>query len=574
MTSSGQQSADSSPAAADGLDMLDLSDYNDMQYQSPTTNKIQFARPTPAIATTPTTMPTSQMLSGPSHQYDQYKQQTPFVPGALANTLAMNENNGLTAGYHLEYIHPGDEMFDFNASPSHDPMTSPSMDLDFDSPMDTQFYLSATSTINPHNTAITSPVTTQAAGVGRMYPGMHQQRAALAKAKAQQMMQQQQQELIQRQNQQRRQPQAKQPRLKAPPTDPIVEQKITQLLNSMRTKPSSSEAEDDAPLLHVTRPKKEEDDMDDDERLLASEEGKKLSSKERRQLRNKVSARAFRSRRKEYIGQLESEIAAKVNENGELRATNRALQEENRRLSDLTKTLLSSSAFKSFLDTLSTNPASQMQVQMEQRQPEPTQAPKDPNPYHTMNLGQHQQIGMVMMPEPRVDFSMLNLNADGFGYQPQVYAVLETPELPQIDTDALMGKSSNFVGESLVLDSDKADAPSIEVPVPPVVEEVQASEANVESPRTDSVVVNLDGDIFDDDGCASPPSHPLELDTNGFLAIDIFGGIEPEKAFARYELVDSSVEDKIACMALGRVERLAASLANTLSALERLDIGL
>ncbi|KAF1347935.1 hypothetical protein BDV97DRAFT_299269 [Delphinella strobiligena] len=38
--------------------------------------------------------------------------------------------------------------------------------------------------------------------------------------------------------------------------------------------------------------------MDEDERLLASEEGKKLSSKERRQLRNKVSARAFRSRRK------------------------------------------------------------------------------------------------------------------------------------------------------------------------------------------------------------------------------------------------------------------------------------
>jgi hypothetical protein len=576
MTSSGQ-SAGSSPVG-DGLDMLDLSDYNDMQYQSPTTNKIQFARPTPAIATTPTTMPTSQMLSGPSHQYDQYKQQTPFVPGALANALAMNESNGLTTGgYQLNYIQPGDELFDFNASPSHDPMTSPSMDLDFDSPMDTQFYLPTTSTVNPHNTAMTSPITAQAAGVGRMYPGMHQQQAALAKAKAQQMMQQQQQqqELIQRQNQQRRQPQAKQSRLKAPPTDPIVEQKIAQLLNSMRTKPSSSEVEDDAPLLQVTRPKKEEDDMDDDERLLASEEGKKLSSKERRQLRNKVSARAFRSRRKEYIGQLESEIAAKVNENGELRSTNRALLEENRRLSELTKTLLSSSAFKSFLDTLSTNPASQMQVQMEQRQPEPTQALKDPNPYHTMNLGQHQQIGMVMMPEPRVDFSMLSLNADGFGYQPQVYAVLETPELPQIDTDALMGKSSNFVGESLTLDSDKADAPSIEVPVTPAVEEVQASEANASSSRTDSVVVNLDGDIFDDDdGCASPPSQPLELDTDGFSAIDIFGGIEPEKAFARYELVDSSEEDKIASMALGRVERLAASLATTLSALERLDIGL
>jgi hypothetical protein len=48
----------------------------------------------------------------------------------------------------------------------------------------------------------------------------------------------------------------------------------------------------------AARLKKEEDEMDEDERLLASEEGKKLSSKERRQLRNKVSARAFRSRRK------------------------------------------------------------------------------------------------------------------------------------------------------------------------------------------------------------------------------------------------------------------------------------
>ncbi len=51
-------------------------------------------------------------------------------------------------------------------------------------------------------------------------------------------------------------------------------------------------------LPNIARMRKEEEDMDEDERLLASEEGKKLSSKERRQLRNKVSARAFRSRRK------------------------------------------------------------------------------------------------------------------------------------------------------------------------------------------------------------------------------------------------------------------------------------
>lgn len=66
----------------------------------------------------------------------------------------------------------------------------------------------------------------------------------------------------------------------------------------MRAKTADSDAQDQSPLTNLPRSKKEEDDMDEDERLLASEEGKKLSSKERRQLRNKVSARAFRSRRK------------------------------------------------------------------------------------------------------------------------------------------------------------------------------------------------------------------------------------------------------------------------------------
>lgn len=50
-------------------------------------------------------------------------------------------------------------------------------------------------------------------------------------------------------------------------------------------------------------------DLDEDSKLLMSEEGKKLSSKERRQLRNKVSARNFRERRKEYITHLESLVS-------------------------------------------------------------------------------------------------------------------------------------------------------------------------------------------------------------------------------------------------------------------------
>jgi len=116
---------------------------------------------------------------------------------------------------------------------------------------------------------------------------MHQQ-AAMAKAQAQ------------AQQQQRQRAQAKQAQRpkSAQPSDPIVEQKISQLLNSMRNKASMEDGSQGLPHHNIPRLKKDEEDMDEDERLLASEEGKKLSSKERRQLRNKVSARAFRSRRK------------------------------------------------------------------------------------------------------------------------------------------------------------------------------------------------------------------------------------------------------------------------------------
>ncbi|KAI1422125.1 hypothetical protein F5Y12DRAFT_655681 [Xylaria sp. FL1777] len=575
MAGSSQQSTSTGSSPGDPLELLDLSEYDGMPYQSPAlspsaTNKMQFARPTASMAPTPATLPPNQMLTGPSHQYDQYKQQTPFVPGALANTLAINEANVQISGYNMEYINPGEELFDFNSTQNS--MTPSTMDLEFESPADSFFY-SPTANINPHTLTSTSPsLPTQAGTVGRMYPGMHQ-RAALAKAQAQQI---QQQEMAQRQQgQQRRQQQSKLPRQKvAEPADPIVEQKITQLLNSMRSKVNTSESEDSSPLLQITRAKKEEDEMDEDERLLASEEGKKLSSKERRQLRNKVSARAFRSRRKEYITQLESEIASKVTENNDLRAENRAFMEENKRLTDLTRMLLSSPSFSSFLNDMSSNPAAlQAQPQIEQRQPEPTNVPKDPNPFNSMNMGQQQQIGMVMIPEQNMDLSMLNLHTEAFIYQPRVFAVLETPELPEINTDTLMGKSSNFVGESPISDSEKTDAPSLEAPVHSIIEKPHVN-VDTELPPSEKLVADLDGDIFDDDAHSVPSTHPLDRDTDGVSAVDIFRGIEPEKAFARYELLDSTEEEKEACLAVRRVERLAANLAATFSRLERLDTDL
>ena len=139
----------------------------------------------------------------------------------------------------------------------------------------------------------------QTSDVGRLWPGVHQQRAALAKAQAQQK---QQQQIIQQQRHTSIGQRGQRSRAKGshPPTDPLVEEKISQLLNSMRQSSVTTDGDsnDNGNMTHTQRMRKDEEDMDEDERLLASEEGKKLSSKERRQLRNKVSARAFRSRRK------------------------------------------------------------------------------------------------------------------------------------------------------------------------------------------------------------------------------------------------------------------------------------
>lgn len=292
--------------------LLDLTEYEGLpNYTSPSvspggTSKPQFASPVNAPVTTPSyASSTSQTLSGPSHNYDMYRQQTGFVPGALASTMAVNQSNN--TGYqdysNIDYLNmsPENDIFDFNTSPSQATMGASEMDIEFDSPTNSQqnFF----STVNPGTieqeqsppAAAPAPVT---GNVGRLWPGAHSQ-AAMAKANAQRHQQQQQIMQQQMQRQSVSPPQQK-ARGKAPqPTDPLVEQKITQLLQSMRSKPSSPPGQSSNPtMVNLPKSKKEEEEMDEDERLLASEEGKKLSSKERRQLRNKVSARAFRSRRK------------------------------------------------------------------------------------------------------------------------------------------------------------------------------------------------------------------------------------------------------------------------------------
>ena len=304
---SGMGSRPTPQLKTDNFDMDSLFDFNQGQNGSPVT----------ASSSRNDVMPFEkeehQQFSGPSHDYGQFKQQVGLPVGSMAN-MPMNGNNmydgfnsgideygfnsgfGWNSGLDID----GDMGMDFGGNQqSVPPMFFPSND----SPSD--------GFVNPSNVG-------GGENVGRLWPGMHSQQAqqaAMQKAAQAQAMQQRQAKLQAQQAQYRQAATPSQSQSSQGTTqqasnnskrashaaEPHVEESISRLLNQMRQNSHVSTDEDGSPsnvLPHIARMKKDEEEMDEDERLLASEEGKKLSSKERRQLRNKVSARAFRSRRK------------------------------------------------------------------------------------------------------------------------------------------------------------------------------------------------------------------------------------------------------------------------------------
>lgn len=260
-----------------------------------------------------------QHFKGPSHDYNQYKQQVGLPVGSMANMPVSQPPmfDGYNSGI-------GDFGFDggFGGFSSGIDIDN-DMGMDFNNPttsMPAMFFPAPTADnsgdayINPNSIGgQEEPIS----NVGRLWPGMHSQQAqqaAMQKAAHHQAVQQRQLKLQAQHAQYRHvanQVAGGQPHQhgngngKRPPhvSEPHVEESISRLLNQMRQSSAVSVADDaNSPsgnlLPHIARMKKDEEEMDEDERLLNSEEGKKLSSKERRQLRNKVSARAFRSRRK------------------------------------------------------------------------------------------------------------------------------------------------------------------------------------------------------------------------------------------------------------------------------------
>jgi hypothetical protein len=214
--------------------------------------------------------------------------------------------------------------------------------------------------------------------------------------------------------------------------------------------------------------------------------------------------------------------------------------------------LLSSPSFSGFLDTLATNPAAaqtaqavqQPQQQVEQQQQPQRQVRKDVNPYAAQQQMQH--IGMTMIPEQAMDFSMLDLNNDStFSYQPQVFSVLSMPETV-IDSKVLSGKASSF--SSLTSDDEKVELPTVErMPV--------SETAKVELPV-------IEDEEFDADPSyalfASSPAptatKPAELDIDSLIR-------NISLKSSNYELVVvSEVSEAVSDAAMRRVERLASDM--------------
>ncbi|PPJ49833.1 hypothetical protein CBER1_03330 [Cercospora berteroae] len=457
------------------LDMDSFFDFSGTNGQSPTT-----ASTSRADVMSPFDKEEQQQFNGPSHDYGQFKQQVGLPVGSLANMPQPGMFDGFNSGIDTDFNNSGvgwNSGLDMDSEMTMDFNSQQSMFYPTDSP--------SANFVDPNSIGGQEP----ASNVGRLWPGMHSQQAqqaAMQKAAQAQALQQRQMKLQAQQAQYRQAANPVQPsqassqhgKRASHVTEPHVEESISRLLNQMRQNNNAGSSEDGGSpsdvLPHIARMKKDEEEMDEDERLLASDEGKKLSSKERRQLRNKVSARAFRSRRKEYIGQLEGEVAMKTQESNTLRQENQALMQENERYRGLIETLLRHPAFTPFINDISNDPSSlinsqiksraQQQQQAQQQPPVPTPQPNQapqPQPQQDMKPDflnfdasqlqipqpqpEQQQVNLAAIPEE--NFSKLNINGYrqpvNFNNFNQVNAYPVT-SLPRRDPIDLLAASPTF----------------------------------------------------------------------------------------------------------------------------------
>ncbi|KAK1774356.1 hypothetical protein QBC45DRAFT_425126 [Copromyces sp. CBS 386.78] len=116
--------------------------------------------------------------------------------------------------------------------------------------------------------------------------------------------------------------------------------KVQRLVTNMKSVPIIEDRPCEFPKLSKRGKHRDEDDLDEDERVLKGEEAKGMTSAQRRQLRNKVSARNFRARKKDYIHDLEEKCKEQHRTILQLEANMRAQITDNERCKALIVELL------------------------------------------------------------------------------------------------------------------------------------------------------------------------------------------------------------------------------------------
>jgi hypothetical protein len=241
----------------------------------------------------------------PSHNYKDFKQQTGYPIGSIPElSPASNGNYPMFSSTGLD-----DTSMMGDASMMGDTWGMP-MDVTTHTDISAQpGFMHINNNASQMNGYVNPSALTQDEIVPpRVYPGMHQHQAMARAARMQQQMAAQQQQMTAQQQtppiQQQNRPQQSRRNGSHQATDPETEKIIRRVLDQVRqgtnevVRVSQQENEMNGAYGHMARSKKDEEEMDPDAKLLQSEQGKALTPKERRQLRNKVSARTFRSRKK------------------------------------------------------------------------------------------------------------------------------------------------------------------------------------------------------------------------------------------------------------------------------------
>ena len=260
---------------------------------------------------------------------------------------------------------------------------------------------------------------------------------------------------------------------------------------------------------------------------------------------------------------------------------------ENAKLTDLTRLLLASPAFNSFVEELSGGNSQATITESEQSfshtpklEPQQSNIKKDINPRQapqpSQGEGNDLEIGMTLLPDnyassnPADSSWLSNMESDLYDTQVytltsmpegpalQVYAITSIPEGPildKIDTRLLAGKSSDIV-HSCFSDDSKHDLPFMER-MPSFLEEA----------KLDAPYVESQGEIEFDE---SDPAFALYNDTpRSYLVTpkspeeQIFGSIQPEKALERIELTlidDLPETSKVSAATMERFLRLCSSM--------------